>query len=306
MKTIFDEANANEILDHKIDIIGYIRVKESNPNGDIDDGNRPRMYSDNHGWISDVCLKHKIRDNVAMQHDDVDELLMSSKVCKHRHLPFTTTKKRVEAKSDIEKALKDGDTSLAEKQWFDVRAFGHVFTEVKSGAGSRGCVIVTPAESIDEVEVEEYTHTKEVPLENKKKDDDTTTKGSDTIGSSSYVRYGVYKFMCSINTYFAESNGFTCGDARKIVEAITKDMWESDEARARPEITNERVYCIEHDDKMGNVNRCVLSASVKTELQNPENFPEANKNEYVYDDSELTEMPNVHVRCWEKGKELVY
>jgi CRISPR-associated protein Cas7/Csd2 subtype I-C len=317
-----NDAVATDVLNHKIDIVGYVSVHNSNPNGDIDDGNRPRTYSDGYGWISDVCLKHKIRDNVAVQHKDVDELLMSSKVCKARNLPFNTLKERIAAQPEIEAALKaklkkgvaNNPTELAEAQWFDVRSFGHIFTEVTSGVGSRGCVIVSPAVSLDVVDIEEYTHTKEVSLQDKKKDKagnvtdnddnaDTVTRGSDTIGSSSYVKYGVYKFHASINAYQAEINKFTNDDAKMIIEAIAKNLWENDEARARPDITVERLYVIEHETKLGNVSKRAIDKAVTTKLVNVDALPEFDKNEYVYDDSVLMNMTGVHVRKFVNGVE---
>ena len=317
-----NDAVATDVLNHKIDIIGYIRVRNSNPNGDMNDGNRPRTYSDGYGWISDVCLKHKIRDNVAMLHEDVDELLMSSKVCRQRNLPFNTLSERIKAKPEIEAALKakpkkgvtTHPTALAEAQWFDVRAFGHVFTEGKSGAGSRGCVIVSPAVSLDVVDIEEYTLTKETSDKGKKKDKegnetdnedniDTVTRGTDTVGSSSYVKYGVYKFHVSINAYQAEINKFTNNDAKMIIEAIVDGLWEHDEARARPTITVERLYVIEQETKLGNVNPCIIDEAVTTKLANADSLPEFGKNEYVYDDSVLMNMTGVHVRKFIKGVE---
>ena len=43
-------------------------VEMCNPNGDIDSDNRPRCLSTGIGWISDVCIKAKIRELLA-DHD---------------------------------------------------------------------------------------------------------------------------------------------------------------------------------------------------------------------------------------------
>jgi CRISPR-associated protein Csd2 len=42
-----------------------INAKYANPNGDPNDGNRPRTRHDGHGTISDVSIKRKVRDYIA-------------------------------------------------------------------------------------------------------------------------------------------------------------------------------------------------------------------------------------------------
>jgi hypothetical protein len=51
---------------HRMDFILLFDVKDGNPNGDPDAGNLPRMDpSDQHGIVTDVCIKRKIRDYLA-------------------------------------------------------------------------------------------------------------------------------------------------------------------------------------------------------------------------------------------------
>ena len=51
-------------LQHKIDFMALITVKNANGNGDPLDGNRPRSDYNGFGEISDVCIKRKIRNRM--------------------------------------------------------------------------------------------------------------------------------------------------------------------------------------------------------------------------------------------------
>jgi CRISPR-associated protein Csd2 len=55
---------------HRYDFVLLFDVKDGNPNGDPDAGNLPRLDSEtNHGLMTDVALKRKIRNFVALRHE---------------------------------------------------------------------------------------------------------------------------------------------------------------------------------------------------------------------------------------------
>ena len=57
-------------LTHRYDFVLLFDVKDGNPNGDPDAGNLPRLDAESgHGLVTDVCLKRKLRNFVAITHD---------------------------------------------------------------------------------------------------------------------------------------------------------------------------------------------------------------------------------------------
>ena len=57
-------------LANRYDFVLLFDVANGNPNGDPDAGNMPRLDPEtNHGLVSDVCLKRKIRNYVELASD---------------------------------------------------------------------------------------------------------------------------------------------------------------------------------------------------------------------------------------------
>ena len=85
---------------------------------------------------------------------------------------------------------------IACKTWYDVRAFGQVFSFKKAGKseafslGIRGPVTIQSAFSLDPVNIISTQITKSVNLETGA---DPDKKGSDTIGMKHRVEFGVYQ-----------------------------------------------------------------------------------------------------------------
>ena len=57
-------------LNKRYDFVLLFDVRDGNPNGDPDAGNLPRLDAESgHGLVTDVALKRKIRNFVALTHD---------------------------------------------------------------------------------------------------------------------------------------------------------------------------------------------------------------------------------------------
>ena len=57
-------------LNNRYDFTLIFDVKDGNPNGDPDAGNMPRMDAETgHGLVTDVALKRKVRNFVALVKD---------------------------------------------------------------------------------------------------------------------------------------------------------------------------------------------------------------------------------------------
>lgn len=56
-------------LTNRYDFVLLFDVKDGNPNGDPDAGNLPRMDAETgHGLVTDVCIKRKVRNYIAIKH----------------------------------------------------------------------------------------------------------------------------------------------------------------------------------------------------------------------------------------------
>ena len=154
-------------LQHKIDFMALITVKNANGNGDPLDGNRPRSDYNGFGEISDVCIKRKIRNRmqdmghpVFVQSDD-----RCDDGCK------SLAERAQKALSGI--GNREEYAKKACETWLAVRTFGQVFAfggekgegaKKKSGlsVGVRGPVSIHQAVSVSPIEIESMQITKSV------------------------------------------------------------------------------------------------------------------------------------------------
>ena len=217
-------------LTKKIDFAIIIGVKNANPNGDPLNGNRPRTNYDGYGEISDVCIKRKIRNRLM---DSGEAILVQSD--DYRNDAYKSIHERFNSvmTSTLRKKSKDEQAKIACGTWFDVRAFGQVFsfkeTDKEKDATSpvRGPVSIQSAFSKIPVDISSLQITKSVNLETDNK------KGSDTFGWKHRVDHGIYVTYGSINRQLASKTGFTDSDAEILKKAIVQ-LFENDESSARP------------------------------------------------------------------------
>lgn len=124
-------------LKHRYDFVLLFDVKDGNPNGDPDAGNLPRLDAETgKGLVTDVCLKRKVRNFVAMTHGDSarHEIYVREKAIlnKQHERAYEGIGKAELLKGD-DKKRKGGDSVDAARQWmcshfFDIRTFGAVMS----------------------------------------------------------------------------------------------------------------------------------------------------------------------------------
>ena len=238
------------MMEHKIDFMVTVEVREANANGDPLSGNMPRTDAKGYGLMSDVSIKRKIRNRMQdMGHkiflqsrDRVDDSVYSLKARLEKAGYF----KKVNKKHSVENFLED-----INKEWLDVRSFGQVFAfDGYSAANVRGPVSVSWAKSLEAIVPQSVQITKSTNNEL----DSRTELGPDTMGTKHFVDYGVYVIKGSINAYFAEKTGFSAEDATVIKEALVS-LFENDASSARPEgsMRVREVFWFTHSNKLGNV-----------------------------------------------------
>ncbi|MDX9835785.1 MAG: type I CRISPR-associated protein Cas7, partial [Desulfobulbus sp.] len=61
------------VIANRYEFVLLFDVENGNPNGDPDAGNTPRVDPETgHGLVTDVCLKRKIRNYVALAKDQAE------------------------------------------------------------------------------------------------------------------------------------------------------------------------------------------------------------------------------------------
>ncbi|QOG25244.1 MULTISPECIES: type I-C CRISPR-associated protein Cas7/Csd2 [Streptococcus] len=234
------------MLEHKIDFMVTVEVREANANGDPLSGNMPRTNAANQGLISDVAIKRKIRNRM----QDLG------------HTIFVQANDRIEdGLNSLEKRFKtqftgkESDEEINEKAnqlWMDVRSFGQVFTYLKDRSFAiRGPVSVSMAKSLDPIIISSLQITRSTNGVEPKK---SGGRSSDTMGTKHFVDYGVYVIKGSINPNFAEKTGFSDADA-EIIKEVLVSLFENDASSARPEgsMRVREVFWFTHSNKLGNV-----------------------------------------------------
>ncbi len=255
-------------------------VTNGNPNGDPDAGNLPRLDPEtNQGLVTDVCLKRKIRNYVALEKekDAGYAIYMQEKsVLNNQHKKAYDA---LEIKPEPKKLPKEVEKARALTEWmcrnfFDVRTFGAVMTtEVNSGQ-VRGPVQMAFASSIDpvvpmEVSITRMAVTNERDLEKER-----------TMGRKHIIPYGLYRAHGYISAKLAERTGFSDDDLELLWRALI-NMFEHDRSAARGEMSARKLIIFKHDNPMGNAPAHLLFDSVKVErVKGEENTPARRYSDY--------------------------
>lgn len=135
-------------LTNRYDFVILFDVENGNPNGDPDAGNAPRVDAESgYGYITDVCLKRKIRNYVELAKEGEAGYNILIKPDRSLNAKFTEayeaeglkTKNKGKNADDVKKARE-----YMCRNYFDVRVFGAVMS-----TGDDPCGIVRgPGRSI--------------------------------------------------------------------------------------------------------------------------------------------------------------
>ena len=211
--------------------------------------------------VSDVCLKRKVRNFVALAKGDapgyeiyVTEraiLELQQKRAWDALLPNATPKEREKLPKDEQKARDIIRWMCA--NFFDVRTFGAVMSTKGANCGQvRGPVQLAFARSIEpilplEVSITRMAATTEA---------DAESKGDiRTMGRKHIVPYGLYRAHGYISACLAgdgaKGTGFSEEDLELLWMAL-EQMFDHDRSAARGEMTAQRLILFKHDSALGN------------------------------------------------------
>lgn len=256
------------ILSRRHDFVLIFDVTNGNPNGDPDAGNLPRLDPEtNHGLVSDVSLKRKIRNYVELaqegqagQHIYVQEGSILNE--KHRQAYVALRPDDAKATKDAKLNPKDDSEATKLRDWmcanfFDVRTFGAVMSTGINCGQVKGPVQMTFASSVEPIMPVEITVTRMAATNEAEKkktaegDDSDQRSDNRTMGRKHIVPYGLYVAHGFISAKFAERTGFSEGDLDLLFEAL-KNMFEHDRSAARGEMTTRKLIVFRHDCALGN------------------------------------------------------
>ncbi|PTE13081.1 type I-C CRISPR-associated protein Cas7/Csd2 [Pseudogemmobacter blasticus] len=254
-------------LSRRHDFALIFDVTNGNPNGDPDAGNMPRLDPEtNHGLVSDVSLKRKIRNYVDLartgevgHHIYVQEGAILNEM--HRKAYVALRPDDTKAAKDAKLNPKDDAEALKLRDWmcanfFDVRTFGAVMSTGINCGQVKGPVQMTFATSVEPIMPVEITVTRMAATneaEKKKASEGGDDQRSDnrTMGRKHIVPYGLYLAHGFVSAKFAEKTGFSEDDLALLFEALTS-MFEHDRSAARGEMTTRRLIVFRHQNALGN------------------------------------------------------
>jgi CRISPR-associated protein Csd2 len=226
-------------------------VQNGNPNGDPDAGNMPRFDPETgHGLVTDVCLKRKIRNHVALTKEGAEgfNIYVQEKAVLNQTNEMAY--KAFELKSEAKKLPKNIEDAQKVTGWmcanfYDIRSFGAVMTTEVNCGQVRGPVQLAFAKSVEpivsqEVSITRMAVTNEKDLEKER-----------TMGRKHIVPYGLYLAQGFVSAPLAERTGFNENDLELLWNALI-NMFEHDRSAARGMMSSQKLFVFKHRDKLGN------------------------------------------------------
>lgn len=226
-------------------------VENGNPNGDPDAGNMPRIDPETgHGLVTDVCLKRKIRNHVALTKEGAEgfNIYVQEKAVLNNTNEMAY--KAFELKSESKKMPKNIEDAQKVTGWmcanfYDIRSFGAVMTTEVNCGQVRGPVQLAFAKSVEpilsqEISITRMAVTKKEDLEKER-----------TMGRKHIVPYGLYVAHGFVSAALAGKTGFGDEDLELLWNALI-NMFEHDRSAARGMMSSQRLFVFKHRDKLGN------------------------------------------------------
>lgn len=226
-------------------------VENGNPNGDPDAGNMPRIDPETgHGLVTDVCLKRKIRNHVALTKDGAVgfKIYVQEKAVLNQtnEMAYKAFELKPEAKK-LPKAEADARnvTGWMCANFYDIRSFGAVMTTEVNCGQVRGPVQLAFAKSVEPILSQEISITRMAVTHEKDLEKERT------MGRKHIVPYGLYVAHGFVSAALAERTGFGEDDLELLWNALI-NMFEHDRSAARGMMSSQRLFVFKHRDKLGN------------------------------------------------------
>ena len=207
----------------------------------------------NHGIVTDVCLKRKVRNYFQMRGGAGYDIFVKSKnplnpliaeSCRENKLPDYS---KGEGKWDNDKAKKrpQSEIQILQKwlchKYFDIRTFGAVLSTGPNAGQIQGPVQFTFSHSIEPIVPLEFTITRVTDVD----------KEEGEMGRKNFVPYGLYRSEGYISANFAQKTGFSEDDLSLFWQSL-ENMFEHDHSAARGKMCARKLVVFKHKDALGN------------------------------------------------------
>ena len=238
-------------LENRYEFVLLFDVENGNPNGDPDAGNMPRIDPETGlGLVTDVCLKRKIRNHVALTQEGEEgfNIYIQEKAVLNRTNKLAY--KAFELKSEAKKLPKKEEDALKVTGWmcsnfYDIRAFGAVMTTEVNCGQVRGPVQMAFSRSVEPIVPQEVTITR-MAVTNEK-----DLEKERTMGRKHIVPYGLYVAQGFVSAPLAGKTGFDEEDL-EIRWGGLINMFEHDCSAARGLMSSRKLFVFKHESKFGN------------------------------------------------------
>lgn len=267
-------------ISHRYEFVYLFDVANGNPNGDPDAGNLPRLDPEtNRGLVTDVSLKRKIRNFVALDKENAPgyAIYMQEKaILNQQHQKaWEALGIPADAKEGFKKLPKDEAKAREITAWmcgnfFDIRTFGAVMTTGVNAGQVRGPVQMAFASSVEPVLPLEISITRMAVTT--EKEAESQSGDNRTMGRKHILPYGLYRAHGFVSAKLAERTGFSEDDLQLLWQSLI-NMFEHDRSAARGEMAARKLIVFEHDHPMGNAPAHALFNSIKIERSSSADTP---------------------------------
>lgn len=262
-------------IDNRYDFVFLFDVENGNPNGDPDAGNAPRVDAETgYGFVTDVCLKRKIRNYVELCREGEPGFNILIKPDMSLNAKFTDAYEK-EGLPKKGKGKNADDVKRARdymcRNYYDVRTFGAVMSTGDDPCGIvRGPVQINFAKSLSPINIQDITITRQA-----RTTDARTESGDTEMGRKNIIPYALYRAEGYVSAALAnKTTGLSEGDLELLWNAII-NMFENDHSAARGKMCMRKLYVFRHSNVLGNCPSHILFDKIQVSLKNESLPPRA-------------------------------
>ena len=247
-----------------------IEARNSNPNGDPDRESDPRLRPDEHGEISPVSVKRKIRDLIEDKEGPVWQAVYAKFDSKLDSAKFAILESRGRNREQIKREIKEN--TFVSKYW-DGRVFGNTFLEeelsdhIRSGVVQFGLGV-----SIAPVRVERMTTTNKSGVEEGK------DRGMAPLAFR-IVEHGVYTMPFFVNASAARKTGCSVTDIQ-VLQTVIPYIYSQTASYVRSTVEIRHAWYMEHQSPLGSASDFALIDALKPKKKTDPESPSQSWNDY--------------------------
>ncbi|MCI5700852.1 MAG: type I-C CRISPR-associated protein Cas7/Csd2 [Lachnospiraceae bacterium] len=260
-------------IENRYDFVMLFDVENGNPNGDPDAGNAPRVDPETGcGYITDVCLKRKIRNFVELYKEGDEGYNILIKPDRYLNAKFTEAYEKEGLKTK-NKGKNADDVKTARdfmcRNYFDVRAFGAVMSTGEDPCGIvRGPVQINFARSLSPINIQDVSITRQARTTEAR-----TETGETEMGRKSVIPYALYRAEGYVSAALANKVTKLSEDDLELLWTAIVNMFENDHSAARGKMCMRKLYVFKHSNVLGNCPSHILFDKIRVDLKNQEEPP---------------------------------